>query len=116
MRKLAPLALSVLLVAVMLIGIPGQTRASSHREAPFITNDPQADNTDVFAFVSPDKPDTVTLIANYIPFQEPAGGPNFHNFGEDVLYEIKVSNNQDVERDISFQFFFRTEIRNPNTF
>ena len=61
---------------------------SSHREAPEISKDPVADNTDVYAFVSPDKPDTVTLIANFIPFQNPQGGPNFYEFGDDVLYEI----------------------------
>ena len=61
---------------------------SSHREAPEISKDPVADNTDVYAFVSPDKPDTVTLIANYVPLQAPAGGPNFFEFGDDVLYEI----------------------------
>ena len=66
---------------------------SSHREAPEISKDPVADSTDVYAFVSPDKPDTVTLIANYIPLQGPAGGPNFYEFGDDVLYEIHVDNN-----------------------
>lgn len=60
---------------------------SSHREAPEISKDPVADSTDVYAFVSPDKPDAVTLIANYIPLQGPAGGPNFYSFGDDVLYE-----------------------------
>ena len=65
---------------------------SSHREAPEISKDPVADNTDVYAFVSPDKPDTVTLIANFIPLQNPDGGPNFYEFGDDVLYEIHVSN------------------------
>ena len=54
--------------------------ASSHREAPLISSDPQADTTDVYAFVSPDAPDTVTLIANYIPFEDPAGGPNYYRF------------------------------------
>ena len=54
---------------------------SSHREAPEISQDPVADSTDLYAFVSPDQPDTVTLIANYIPLQEPAGGPNFYEFG-----------------------------------
>ena len=68
---------------------------SSHREAPEISKDPVADSTDVYAFVSPDKPDTVTLIANYIPLQGPAGGPNFYEFGDDVLYEIHVDNNGD---------------------
>ena len=65
---------------------------SSHREAPEISKDPVADNTDVYAFVSPDKPDTVTIIANFIPFQNPYGGPNFYEFGDDVLYEIHISN------------------------
>jgi hypothetical protein len=89
---------------------------SSHREAPEISKDPVADSTDVYAFVSPDAPDTVTLIANYIPLQGPAGGPNFYSFGDDVLYEIHVDNNGDGQPDISFQFQFRTAIADPNTF
>jgi hypothetical protein len=89
---------------------------SSHREAPAISKDPVADNTDVYAFVSPDKPDTVTLIANYIPLEGPAGGPNFYEFGDDVLYEIHVDNDQDAVSDITYQFRFTTKIRNPNTF
>ncbi|MCZ7361158.1 MAG: DUF4331 family protein, partial [Candidatus Methanoperedens sp.] len=68
---------------------------TSHREAPAISKDPVADNTDVYAFVSPDQPDTVTLITNFIPLEEPAGGPNFFQFGDDVLYEIKVDNDGD---------------------
>ena len=89
---------------------------SSHREAPEISKDPVADSTDVYAFVSPDKPNTVTLIANYIPLQGPAGGPNFYEFGDDVLYEIHVDNNGDGRADISFQFRFTTEVLNPDTF
>ena len=89
---------------------------SSHREAPEISKDPVADSTDVYAFVSPDKPDTVTLIANYIPLQGPAGGPNFYEFGDDVLYEIHVDNNGDGRADISYQFRFTTEVLNPDTF
>jgi hypothetical protein len=89
---------------------------SSHREAPEISKDPVADSTDVYAFVSPDKPDTVTLIANYIPLQGPAGGPNFYSFGDDVLYEIHVDNNGDGQPDISFQFQFQTKIADPATF
>jgi hypothetical protein len=89
---------------------------SSHREAPEISKDPVADSTDVYAFVSPDAPDTVTLIANYIPLQGPAGGPNFYSFGDDVLYEIHVDNNGDGQPDISFQFQFQTKIADPNTF
>ena len=68
---------------------------SSHREAPEIAKDPVADSTDLYAFVSPDKPDTVTIIANYVPLQLPAGGPNFYEFGDDVLYEINIDNDGD---------------------
>ncbi|MFI5267853.1 MAG: DUF4331 domain-containing protein [Chloroflexota bacterium] len=89
---------------------------SSHREAPETSKDPVVDSTDVYAFVSPDKPDTVTLIANYIPFEDPAGGPNFFQFGDDVLYEIHVSNSGDATPDITYQFRFTTQITNPNTF
>ncbi len=89
---------------------------SSHREAPEIFQDPVADSTDVYAFVSPDRPGTVTLIANYIPLQGPAGGPNFYAFGDDVLYEIHVDNNGDAEPDVTYQFKFRTELADKNTF
>ena len=89
---------------------------SSHREAPEISKDPVADNTDVYAFVSPDRPDTVTLIANFIPLQKPDGGPNFYEFGDDVLYEIHISNRGDGRADISYQFSFHTVVRNDNTF
>ncbi len=89
---------------------------SSHREAPEISKDPVADSTDVYAFVSPDKPGTITLIANYIPLQGPAGGPNFYEFGDDVLYEIHVDNNGDGRADISYQFRFTTQVANPDTF
>jgi hypothetical protein len=89
---------------------------SSHREAPEISKDPVADSTDVYAFVSPDRPNTVTLIANYIPLQEPAGGPNFYSFGDDVLYEINVDNDGDGQRDVTFQFRFQTRLQDPATF
>ncbi|HEX3812041.1 MAG TPA: DUF4331 domain-containing protein [Mycobacteriales bacterium] len=89
---------------------------SSHREAPGISKDPVADNTDVYAFVSPDRPDTVTLIANFLPFQGPAGGPNFYEFGDDVLYSINIDRNGDGRPDLSYQFTFETRLRNENTF
>ncbi len=82
---------------------------SSHREAPEIANDPVADNTDLYAFVSPDKPDTVTILANYIPLEEPAGGPNFFNFGDDVLYEVMIDNDGDGREEITYQFRFTTQ-------
>jgi Domain of unknown function (DUF4331) len=89
---------------------------SSHKEAPGISNDAAADNTDVYAFVSPDSPETVTLIANFVPLEDPAGGPNFSEFGDDVLYEIHIDNNGDGKADISYQFTFTTTYRNPDTF
>jgi hypothetical protein len=89
---------------------------SSHREAPAISKDPAADNTDLYAFVSPDRPDTVTIIANFIPLQNPSSGPNFWEFADDVLYEIHVSNHGDAEDDVTYQFRFTTTIRNDHTF
>src|SRR5208282_1327065 len=89
---------------------------SSHREAPEISKDPVADSTDVYAFVSPDKPNTVTLIANYVPLQTPAGGPNFYEFGDDVLYEIHIDNSGDGQPDISYQFRFNTSYQIPASF
>ena len=89
---------------------------SSHREAPEIAKDPVADSTDVYAFVSPDKPGTVTLIANYVPLQEPAGGPNFYEFGDDVRYEIHIDNNGDGRPDLTYRFQFQTRLRDPGTF
>ena len=105
-------------VAVALVRGPGPeaSRASSHREAPLISNDPAADNTDLYAFVSPDAPDTVTIVANYVPLEQPAGGPNFASFGDDVRYEIKVDNNGDGEEDVTYRFRFETTTGNPNTF
>ena len=90
--------------------------ASSHREAPLITEDPVADNTDTYAYVAPDAPDAVTIVANWIPLEEPAGGPNFHKFGDDVLYEINIDNNGDAVDNVVYQFRFHTTVKNPNTF
>jgi hypothetical protein len=89
---------------------------SSHREAPEIAKDPVADSTDLYAFVSPDAAGTVTMIANYIPLEGPAAGPNFYEFGDDVLYEIHIDNNGDGVADISYQFTFSSENTIPTTF
>ena len=85
--------------------------ASSHREAPLIATDPSADNTDLYAFVSPDDPSKVTIIANYIPLEEPAGGPNFNDFDPAVRYEIHIDNNGDAIDDITYRFRFRTHAK-----
>jgi hypothetical protein len=89
---------------------------SSHREAPSMMEDPVADLTDVYAFVSPDRPDSTTLVMNVDPFQNPAGGPNFNKFGDDVLYEMNIDNNGDAVADIKYQFRFKTTYGNPETF
>jgi hypothetical protein len=89
---------------------------SSHREAPAISKDPVADNTDLYAFVSPDDPGSVTIISNYLPLQAPFGGPNFFEFGDDVLYSIHIDNDADGEPEITYEFQFTTEVRNPDTF
>ncbi len=119
-RLLILLAVAGLAMALL---VPAAIRGSSHREAPLIAKDPTADNTDLYAFVNADDPATpendansVTIIANFIPLEEPAGGPNFHNFDDNVLYEIKIDNNGDAVEDITYQFRFTTQIQNPNTF
>jgi Domain of unknown function (DUF4331) len=89
---------------------------SSHREAPEIAKDPVADSSDLYAFVSPTNRSCVTLIANYVPLQGPDGGPNFFEFGDDVLYEIHIDNNGDGWADVTYQFRFTSQITNPNTF
>ena len=95
---------------------PHAAKASSHSEAPLISQDPRADNTDLYAFVSPEDTSKVTIIANYIPLEAPASGPNFYSFDDSVLYEIKVDNNGDGKDDIGYQFRFHTATVDPNTF
>lgn len=84
----------------------GMAIASSHREAPLIAGDPQHDNTDVYAFTSPDKPDTVTLIANWIPFEEPNGGPNFYPFAAGSHYDINIDSSGTGKPDITYRWTF----------
>src|SRR5262245_24075179 len=86
------------------VAMTGSVRASSHREAPLSSQDPLADNTDVYAFVSPAHPDRVTLIANFIPFEEGYGGPNFFKFDDNVLYAIMVDNDADAGEDLTFLY------------
>jgi hypothetical protein len=89
---------------------------SSHREAPQISKDPTADSTDLYGFVSPDKPDSVTLIANYIPLQAPDGGPNFYEFGDDINYAINIDNDGDGKVNIAYHFRFTTVNNIPTSF
>jgi Domain of unknown function (DUF4331) len=96
--------------AFALLG-PSTGSASSHREAPLISNDPQADNTDLYAFVSPNRPNQLTFISNWSPFSEPAGGPNFYPFADDARHYIKIDNDGDAKPDLSYRWEFRTEDR-----
>jgi uncharacterized protein DUF4331 len=116
LRKITLTAVIALLVTAPMFVEYQSVSASSHREAPLISNDPLADNTDLYAFVSPDRPDTVTIIANYIPMETPASGPGFFNFDPNVLYNIYVDNTGDAVPDITFQFKFATTTANTNTF
>ena len=117
-RRVVAAGLAACLVATMAVFAlaPRGGIASSHREAPFIATDPTADGTDLYAFVSPDDPDTVTFVANYNPLEEPAGGPNFHGFGDDVRYQIHVDNDGDAKAEINYQFRFQTTVGNGDTF
>jgi hypothetical protein len=92
----------------------GGVLASSHREAPLIAGDPAADNTDLYAFVSPNDPNSLTIIANYTPLEDPAGGPNFFPFDPAVRYEIHIDNNGDGKSDIDYTFFFKTQRKSTN--
>ena len=103
LRKILLMAVIAVLVTLPLINEFGTVSASSHREAPLISQDPLADNTDLYAFVSPDRPDTVTIIANYIPMETPASGPGFFNFDPNVAYNIYVDNTGDGLADVSFE-------------
>ena len=122
MRKVLRTTLpAFMLLSVVVLGILGPTTsrstASSHREAPLIVADPLADNTDTYAFRStePGRSGFVTLIANWIPFQEPSGGPHFYKFDDTVLYEIYVDNTGDGVQDITYQFRFKTRFTNPDS-
>jgi hypothetical protein len=108
----------IFIVAALCLSLSGLNAfASSHREAPLISMDPYADNTDVYAFRSSEtgRAGFVTLIANFIPFQDPSGGPQFYRFDDTVLYEIKIDNTGDGLQDITYQFQFSTQILNSNT-
>jgi hypothetical protein len=102
----------------MLLGVISfSLMSSSHREAPLIADDPLADNTDVYAFRSPANPNKIILIANYVPFQLPQGGPNYYNFGENIRYEIHVDNNTATPGDdITYRFTFKKVNEDPSTF
>lgn len=107
--------LSIALAAVTELAA-SSAAASSHREAPRISQDPAADNTDTYLFRDPNDATKINLIANYYPYQGPGGGPNFYRFGDDVRYEFNIDNDGDAKPDIRYYFTFETTILNTNTF
>jgi hypothetical protein len=105
------------LAASLAVGSPSLTLwAANHREAPLTALDPKADITDWFAFVSYDDPTKVTMLLNVDPLLEPTNGPNYFPFDPEILYEMRIDNNQDAKEDIKLQFRFKTEIRLPGVF
>src|SRR3954454_6687772 len=110
-RTLAALGAGTMFVSAGALLAPTTSYASSHREAPLISGDPRADNTDTYAFVSPDKPDTVTIIANWFPFEEPNGGTNFYPFATGARYNIKIDNSGDGIADVVYRWVFKDHVR-----
>ncbi len=115
-RAIAVAGTTALIVGVFAGLGPAPGVASSHREAPLISDDPKADNTDVWAFVSPENDGTVTVIGSWIPFEEPAGGPNFYSWADDTAYDVNIDNDGDSKADIVYSWVFSSSYRNPNTF
>ncbi len=116
MKKIISQAKHLIMLALLLASYTVSI-ASSHREAPLISNDPLADNTDVYAFRSPDDPNTITIIANYIPFELPEGGPNYYTFGTNIRYEIHIKNKTSTANDdILYRFTFSQVNQDPTTF
>ncbi|MGH3615474.1 MAG: DUF4331 domain-containing protein [Pseudonocardia sp.] len=107
----ALIAAGATLATTALALLPGTATASSHREAPLISTMPLVDNTDVYSFVSPDKPDTVTIVANWFPFSEPAGGPNFYQWAENAHYDINIDADGDGKADTTYRWQFTTDDR-----
>src|SRR5688572_26704879 len=112
-RGIIALGVVGLLSAAAVVGAttigPGSGAASSHREAPLIAEDPSADLTDVYAFRSPDKPNTVTILANVIPGEDPAAGPNWYTFSPNARYNLKIDTNGDARPNVTYQFRFQTK-------
>ena len=121
LRKRGRRALALVATAALSAGLfaglgPVPGGASSHREAPMITDDPKADNIDVWAFVPEDDPDSVAIIGSWIPLEEPAGGPNFYPWGDGVAYDVNIDNDGDARADIVYRWVFSSHYENANTF
>jgi hypothetical protein len=116
MRKLTVLIVALLGAIASVALVVVSSSGSSHREAPLTSMDPTGDDTDVYAFVAPDKTDSLTLVANWIPFEDPAGGPNFYRFDDRASYYLNVDNTGDGAVDLRYRFKFRTKVLNPDSF
>jgi hypothetical protein len=112
MRKIAIVCLAAAGITLLALFVgrlaPSSSNASSHREAPLISEDPTADNTDLYAFRSPDKPNTMTIVSNWIPGEDPAAGPNYYTFSQTAKYNIFVDRNGDGKPDLTYTFRFKT--------
>ena len=105
------------LICSLLVVLAVKADASSHREAPLISDDPLADNVDLYAFRSPERPQNIVIIATYVPLQLPQGGPNYYQFGENIRYEIHIDNDASKPGDeIIYRFTFRHTNEDPSTF
>src|SRR3954449_1428461 len=113
MRRIAPAAVAALVAIGIAVPL---SIGSSHREAPLTSIDPTADDTDVYAFTADDTPDKLTVVANWIPFEDPAGGPNFYRFDDRAKYYINIDNSGDGRPDVRYQFRFHTKVHNPDSF
>lgn len=101
-------------ITLALLGLAGLASASSHREAPAIVHRPSADATDFYMFRSyePGREDNIVFVANYLPLQDPYGGPNYFSLDDDVVYRINIDNNADVKEDIVYEFRFKNKLNN----
>src|SRR3954467_9486115 len=115
-RRFVVFGTALLAVLAAVFAAAAISPGSSHREAPLSALDPTGDDTDVYAFKAPDAPNSLTLVANWIPFEDPAGGPNFYRFDDRATYYLNVDNTGDGVYDVRYQFRFHTTIRNPESF
>src|SRR4051812_17574631 len=116
LRRSTSVLASVAVAAAAGGAVTALSSGSSHREAPLSSLDPTGDDTDVYAFTAADTPDKLTVVANWIPFEDPAGGPNFYRFDDRAKYYINIDNSGDGKPDVRYQFRFHTKVRNPDSF
>jgi hypothetical protein len=116
MRRTHVLGAAVMSALVAAALVASLVLGSSHREAPQIMLDPSADNTDVYAFTAPDAPNSLTVVANWIPLEEPAGGPYFGKLDPRARYYVKIDNTGDGVEDVAYRWKFKNKFRNPNSF